>query len=307
MMYHISVMAVPEIAVLVPTLGSQARAASLRRALATILSQERVRARPIVVFNGPQIDKSLLDEIGRLPDVRISALPDANLPAALCEARRLVESDWLAALDDDDELLPSALARRVAILEARPECAAVVTNGIRRGRHGDELHLRPDDAIENAPMQAMLVKNWMLAGCWLCGSDALPESVFARMPRYLENTYLALALAGSVRIAFDLGEPTLIHNLDTRNSTSASADYRLGQEAALRRILELDLPPEVRREYERRLGAACWSAAAMHAQRGELSVAWRLVLRSLAYPCRRHAVRNAVRTVAILPRAMLRR
>lgn len=295
-------MAVSEIAVLVPSLGSQARAASLRRALASVLSQERVRARAIVVFNGPQIDQPLLEEIGRLPDVRVSVLPDANLPAALTEARRLVESDWLAALDDDDELLPGALARRVAILEARPECAAVVTNGIRRGRGGDELHLLPDDAIEDAPMQAMLAKNWMLPGCWLCRSDALPEGVFAQMPRYLENTYLALALAGSVRIAFDLGEPTLIHNLDTPNSTSASADYRLGQEAGLRRILELDLPLDVRREYERRLGAACSSAAAVRVQQGELSVAWRLALRSLAYPRRRHAVR----TLATLTRATLR-
>jgi len=295
-------MAVPEIAVLVPSLGSQARAESLRRALASILSQEQVGARPIVVFNGPQIDQHLLDEIRRLPDVRVSVLQDANLPAALHEARRLVESDWLAALDDDDELLPGALARRVAILESRPECAAVVSNGIRRGPQGDELHLQPDARIEDAPMQAMLVKNWMLPGCWLCRSDALPESVFARMPCYLENTYLALALAGSARIAFDLDEPTLIHNLDTPDSTSASGEYRLGQEAGLRRILELDLPPDVRREYERRLGEACSSAAAVYVQRGELSAAWRLMLRSLAYPRRRHAVR----TVAILARATLR-
>jgi len=289
--------------VLVPTLGSQTRAGPLRRALETILSQEDVRAIPIVAFNGPQVDESLVADVAALPDVRICVLADASLPGALREARRLVESDWLSALDDDDELLPAALARRLAILEARPECSVVVTNGIIRTPRGDVLNLPTDAAFERAPMQWMLRKNWMLAGSWLCRSEALPETIFAGMPAYLENTYLALSLAAKVRIAFDLDEPTVIHNHGRVDSTFASPAYSLGQEAALRRILELELPPDVRREYERRLGYACSVAARVHAERGELAVAWRILLRSLAHPRRRHAIR----TLLILVRSTLRR
>jgi hypothetical protein len=252
-----------------------------------------VRATAVVVFNGGGAGLDLADEARRLPGVRVSVLPDADLPGALLEGRRLVETEWLAALDDDDELLPGALARRLAALEARPDCAAVVTNGIRRDENGDRLHLGPEARVDLDPLRAMLAANWLLPGSWLCRAEVLPEAVFARMPRYLENTYLALVLASSVRIAFDVDEPTLIHNLDTPDSVSKSPEYRLGQEAGLLRILELDLPLDVRREYERRLGVARSSAAATLAERGELAAATRLLLRSLFYPRRRHALWSA--------------
>ena len=278
---------------LVPTLGTRARASLLRRALESIVSQEQVRATAVVVFNGGGVDPDLVDEVRRLPGARISVLPDADIPGALLEGRRFVETEWLASLDDDDELLPGALARRVAALEMRRECAAVVTNGIRRDESGDRLHLGSGARIDVDPLRAMLAGNWLLPGSWLCRAEALPEAVFAGMPRYLENTYLALVLASSVRIMFDLAEPTLIHNLDTPDSASKSPEYRLGQEAGLRRILELELPPDVRREYERRLGAARSSAAATLAERGELAAATRLLLRALFYPRRRHALWSA--------------
>jgi hypothetical protein len=284
-----------EVTVLVPTLGTHTRASLLRRALESIVSQEHVRATAVVVFNGGGVDPDLVEEVRRLPEARISVLQNADLPGALFEGRRFVETAWLTALDDDDELLPGGLARRVTALEMRPECAAVVTNGIRRDESGDRLHLDSRARIDVDPLRAMLADNWLLPGSWLCRAEALPEAVFARMPRYLENTYLALVLASSVRVAFDVDEPTVIHNLDTPDSVSKSPEYRLGQEAALRRILELDLPLDVRREYERRLGAACASAGAALAERGELAAATRLLLRSLIHPRRRHALGSATR------------
>jgi len=284
-------MIAPRVAVLMPTLGTRKRTPLLRRALASVVSQEGVHVTPIVVFNGPDVDSELVEEVRGTGAVRTLRLPEAGLPAALRAGRRLVEDPLLSELDDDDELLPGALALRAAALEARPECGAVVTNGIRRGGHGDELHLRPDDDLERDPLREMLRRNWLLPGSWLCRSAVLPESVFARMPSYLENTYLGLTLATAVRIAFVLDRPTMVYHEDTPDSVSKSVEYLLGQEGALARILELDLPADVRRDYENRLGPACHAAAAVLAERGDRTGAWKVLRRSFSYSRDRHALR----------------
>ena len=215
--------------------------------------------------------------------MRTLVLERADLPAALLAGRKLVQQPWFAELDDDDELLPGALILRVRTLESRPECGAVVTNGIRRGDSGDSVHLADVQAVEADPLRCFLAQNWLLPGSWLARTDAVAESVFAGMPRYLECTYLAVRLTSVTTLAF-LDEPTVVYHEDTPSSESKSPQYVLGQEAALRRILELELPPDVRRRFELRLAPTCWTAADVLAQRGDLRETWRMRLRALSYP-----------------------
>jgi len=273
----------PEIAVIMPTLGTVERAPLLRRALQSVLTQDGVRPAPLIVLNGPAVDASLVADLGSDPRVQTLVLERADLPAALLAGRRLVRVPWFAELDDDDELLPGALVARIRALEARPERGAVVTNGIRRSPSGDRLHLADTRAIEADPLRALLVHNWLLPDSWLCRTDAIDDSVFAGIPRYLECTYLAVRFAGDASLAF-LDEPSVVHNEDTPASESKSPAYVLGQEAALRRILELELPSDVRRNFEYRLAPACWAAATVLAQRGDSPEAWRRWRRALTYP-----------------------
>jgi glycosyltransferase involved in cell wall biosynthesis len=277
------VVTLPEVAVIMPTLGSPERAPLLRRALHSVLSQDGVRPVPVVVLNGPGIDAALLEDMRADSRVRPLVLERADLPAALLAGRKRVQEPWFAELDDDDELVPGALALRVRALESRPECGAVVTNGIRRGSNGDSVHLSDVQAVAADPLRSLFSKNWLLPGSWLCRTDAVSDSVFAGMPSYLECTYLAVRFASVTQLAF-LAEPTVVYHEDTPLSESKTPNYVLGQEAAFRRILELELPPDVRRLFELRLAPASWAAATVLAEGGDPRGAWARRLGALSYP-----------------------
>jgi glycosyltransferase involved in cell wall biosynthesis len=273
----------PDVGVIMPTLGTSERAPLLRRALESVLSQDGVQAVPVVVFNGPAVDASLLGEVRRDPRVQTLVLEEADLPAALLAGRRQIEQPWFAELDDDDELLPGALSLRLRTLIAAPDRGAVVTNGIRRGDHSDIVHIPDVRVVEEAPLRQLLERNWLLPGSWLCRTEVVADSAFAGIPRFLECTYLAVRLASTTRLAF-VQEPTLVYHDDTPSSESKSLRYVLGQEAALQRILELDLPPDVRRLFELRLAPACWAAAHLLAGHGDMRAASGQWLRALRHP-----------------------
>ena len=159
----------------------------------------------------------------------------------------------------------------------------MVTNGVRRGDAGDTVHITDIHEVAADPLRALHTQNWLLPGSWLCRTDAVPDSVFEGMPRYLECTYLAIRLASVTGLTF-IEESTVVYHEDTPCSESKSPSYVLGQEAALRRILELELPPELRRRFKRQLGPASCAAAIVLAERGDLRGAWRRGLRALSYP-----------------------
>ncbi len=276
-------MDLPEVAVIMPTLGTRQRAPLLRRALAGVLAQADVRARPIVVFNGPDVEPALVEEVAALPNVSVLVLDGADLPGALAAGRALVDQLWFAELDDDDELMPRALALRVDALRGNADCGAVITNGIRRGRKGDRLNLDDIRAVAADPLLALADGNWLLPGSWLCRSEGVPTSLFDGMPRYLECTYLAVRLASMTRLAF-VEEPTVIYNEETPGSESKSLSYVVGEEQALRRILELELPQDVRSMFAARLAPACWGAFKASAKAGEWRAASRWYLRLLHHP-----------------------
>jgi hypothetical protein len=78
-----------------------------------------------------------------------------------------------------------------------------------------------------------------------------------------------------------MAEPTVIWHTDSPLSVSASSDYIVGQVPALERILELDLPPDVRRRYREAVAPACNTIARRCAAEGRLREAWSWHLRSL--------------------------
>ena len=122
-----------------------------------------------------------------------------------------------------------------------------------------------------------------MPGSYLCRTEAVGVELFEGMPRYLENTYLAVRLALGYRFLF-LDQATLVRHLDTPGSESKSMAYFTGQVAALRRILELDLPADVRGEFRRRIADACHDASDRLLTDRSLAPAWRWHARTLAEP-----------------------
>ena len=270
------------ICVLVATLASPARAPYLRRALTSIRAQS-VPTRAIVVVNGSEADPALVDELAKAADITLLRQAEASLPAALARARAAVDSAAFAQLDDDDELLPEALALRLARLDGADCLDAVVTNGlVRHGR--EERHSIADAAaVATQPLDAMMQSNWLLPGAALFRTATIGAEFFAAAPCYLEWTYVGLRLAAERRIAV-LPEATVVHYEGLEFSVDRSRACLLGRPRAFAPLLQLSLPAHIRRALRRKRGAA-WHAAAERLRiDGDRRAAWAAHVRSLAAP-----------------------
>lgn len=273
----------PQVTVIVPTLALAERRALLERALDSIFGQDGIACSVVMVVNGPQFDAGLVAHLDRKPRITVLRLDAADLPGAFRMGRRSVTARWFTALDDDDYFLPGALALRVDALERSSAKDAVVTNGYCRTHAGDELVVSDMAAVGRDPLRALERSNWLLPGAWLCRTDPDSDGLFDGMPRQLECTYLAVRLATTRRLTF-LDQPTVVWDTTTPASASKRASHTLGQPTALRRILELELPPDVRQVFEVRLGNAHHASSELLLNRGRRAAAWEQHLRSLMQP-----------------------
>jgi Glycosyl transferase family 2 len=271
-----------DVTVIVPTQARRERAEALDAAIESAIAQDGVSVVPLVVVNGVGREPAIVERLLRDRRLRVVTSETVGLPAALHAGRLALDTPWFADLDDDDLLLPGALALRLDALQARPDCHTVITNGYRRRGSTDT---RASEGLDVAadPMRALLRQNWFLPGSYLCrASDVGPEH-FERMPRYLERTYLALRLTTHGSILW-LDQPTVVNHVGTPDSESASRECALGQADALRRILELELPPDVHEALRARIAPACHGASELELRAGQLGEAVRWHLRSLREP-----------------------
>jgi glycosyltransferase involved in cell wall biosynthesis len=269
------------VSVVMPTEARSDRAELLRRALDSVRSQQGVRAIPIVVVNGPAAEAALVADLSRSREVQVVHLEWADLPAALRAGRDLVRSPYFAELDDDDELLPGALAARVEAMEGRPDVDVVVTRGYVDHEGRRELNVPDLEGFQADPLRSLLDHNWLAPCAGLFRTATIGREYFADVPPYLEWTYLGLRLALERRILF-LNCPTWVYRADTPRSLSKAPDYVLQQAVSLERILALSLPKDVRRRFERRRRSALHAAAGLELHAGRARSAWRWHLRSLA-------------------------
>ena len=269
-----------EVTVLVPTLALRERGDLIHQAVASVLAQEGVEARPLVIVNGERYDAALVRSLKSDPRLIVVHRAEAGIPQALQMGQALVTSPWFGNLDDDDQLLPGALAARVGALLRRPEIDFVVSNGFRCGAEGDTLFIRDVAAVERDPLGTLLEKNWLLPGSWLCRTDAAPADLFEKMPRHLECTYLAVRFATSGKLLV-LAEPMVRWSATTPGSARKSVEYRKGQVAALRQILHLPMPRDFRSGMRRKLSAAYHRVSGDCLAAGEIGDAWRWHLASL--------------------------
>lgn len=272
----------PAVTVLLPTRAAAARAASLRQAIESILCQDGVAVRIFMLLNGATGDPVLPPAIIDDPRLTILRRSDADLPAAFQEGVRSVETPWFATLDDDDLLLPGALKLRYEALVRHDDRLVVASNGYRREQGCDVPHVEDGQRIRHDPLRALLERNWLLPGSWLCRTTPETKSLFDGMPSHLECTYLAIRFSALGMIWID--EPTVVYNVNTPLSARQSRAYVEGQAQALRQILTLDLPPYARRELSSRIAAAHHRLANIALDSGELRDALRWHLTTLRSP-----------------------
>jgi glycosyltransferase involved in cell wall biosynthesis len=272
-----------DVSIIVPTMACRERAASLFRAIDTILSQQGARGIPLVVVNGDSAAPEVLEHLRRRADIRLTIREEASLPRALHAGRALVDTPYFAVLDDDDQLLPGALRTRLELLTSASGADVAVTSGFfeRSGRR--EVNIADFRRIQADPLRMLLVQHWLPPCAGLFRTSAVTVDFFEAIPRYREWTYLAIRLALGLRITF-AARPTFVYCFDTPDSLSKSRAYCLGGPSALARMLELELPADVRAALRVRLAGDLHSASVTELEDGNYRAAWRWHLKSLAQP-----------------------
>jgi hypothetical protein len=261
-----------DVSIVVPTMATRERAASLFRALDSVVSQDGVRGLPLVVVNGGAASPEVLAHLRRRPDIRLTTLAEASLPHALRVGRARVDTPYFAVLDDDDTLLPGALRTRLDLLESTGADVAV-TNGFEVGHGRRDLNLADFARAQADPLRALLVDHWLPPCAGAFRTDTVVASFFEDIPPYREWTYLALRFALALRIRF-AAQPTFVYATDTPHALSRSKAYCMAGPAALQRMLALGLPADVRRALRVRLASALHSAAALELEDGNYRAAW---------------------------------
>ncbi|MCL4747051.1 MAG: glycosyltransferase family 2 protein [Burkholderiaceae bacterium] len=272
----------PAVEVLMPTLCSAARRASIERAIESILSQTGCVATPVLVINGERFDPQFRSELEQRPGLRVHHLPEPDLFAARRFARRSVSAEFFGWLDDDDVYLQGALQRRLAPLLSDPALDVVVSNGwIVEGEKTRPL-FEDAAAVASAPLAALMKANWLGAAGGLYRTASVSPDYFDASVRSLDMTFLAFRLALERKIAF-VAEPTFRKNR-TPGSVSASVGWMLPAAGVLERMSTFPMDPALRRALLRKLSAAHHDIAEHYRNRGDAPLAWRHHLRSVSGP-----------------------
>lgn len=163
----------PVISAIIPTVGR----ASLRKALESVLSQEIAEGwvEVIVVNDSGSALEPELDHL--LPDPRVTVLSTNRRRQAVARntGAAVARGQALLFLDDDDWLLPGALARLRRLLEEYPATVAAYGSSLVIGTIGgggeQELGILNADVDGNCAAP-MLAGAFIPTGSLLCNSDA---------------------------------------------------------------------------------------------------------------------------------------
>ncbi len=165
--------------------------------------QEGVHVSCVVIVNGNDANSTVLRNLQADSRIQCIVEPAADKAQATLIARKLVQTEFFAYLDDDDELLPRGLEPGVRHLLEHGELACVATNGeyvtgnVVRPVFSDMEHVRKDFA--HAVLRS---RNWLAAGGAVFRSSAVGEEYFDALPPHREWTLIAFRIASRLKVAF---------------------------------------------------------------------------------------------------------
>lgn len=269
--------------VVIASVCDEARSESLRRAC------ESVRAMAgggdysiIVVANGARVSASVLGWLAQQPDVRVIRLRSGSAPLARRVGAEMADSEFLAFLDDDDELMPNTLAQKIAQFRDHPEIDVLVTDGLRINGSKITKIFPPPEARGTDLVETMMRAGWG-AGALTLRAHNIDLSVFDAELRHMEWTLTALELARRHQFGF-LDEPTYRYFETTPNSLSKSAEHNLAAPEVWRRLAKCYEGTPYDAAVRRRYGKLCHDGSWESARRGRMRDAWRLHAESLRSP-----------------------
>lgn len=270
----------PSIDIVIATTAEAKRAVLLVRAIDCIVGQEGVRARPIVVVNGTRFDPGLVAQLKTRTDILFIQLHPGGLFVARRTGFEAVTSEFFGIHDDDDFLLPGALARRLAAISGNEKVDWVVSDGV---------FVWPDREVPFIPSIEHLRRDpygMLLDYCWLCSAGnlfrrtAITGDLFDSVPS-MEITYIAFRLLAEGRMPAIVEEPTFKYFFYP-DSLSKKDHYNLPAAQAIHTMMKLPVPRWVRRKLAQKYRQGMHNIADHHCAHGRQREAWAAHLRSLA-------------------------
>jgi glycosyltransferase involved in cell wall biosynthesis len=272
-----------QVTVVIPTLASATRHDCLLRAIESAKAASRAQVSIIVAVNGSHWNPDTVTAVERCEEVKVVRVESPSSPGAIAYGRRLVETEFFAFLDDDDELLPGGLDIRIEIMRSDAACDLVITNGKRRAQGRDSKMLSNLSSVEANPLRELFVDNWLPSCGALFRTSTIGPAYFDDYHDYAEWTWLAYRLAMDRKRIRALDALTFIVN-DTPGSLSKSGKYRASYLGLYERMLNRNPPPDVRKEVQKRVSSALHDMSCDCLDRNELVNASRYHLRSLVSP-----------------------
>ncbi|HZZ65755.1 MAG TPA: glycosyltransferase [Candidatus Baltobacteraceae bacterium] len=254
--------------------GDPSRAGLLRRAVRSAISQTNVRIECVVVFNGSRYDAQAIAWTKSQPHVRAVVLDGPDKARATLLGRSLVRSEFFCYLDDDDELLPGALARRVHTMRVHPWLDCVATNGFYvQGAQERLLYSNGSPVTDHDYLGSLLEsRNWLASCGGLFRTKSVRESLFDDLPPHREWTVIAFRIAASLSVRFEDVPTFRIH--DTGGSQSKTQTYVQASAGILEQMIAVSNDPAQTRRLRKMIGRAHRAICSHHRVNGNLSAAW---------------------------------
>ncbi len=267
--------------IITATLGRSERAATLHRAVDSVLETNAAPLTILIVVNGDVFDPELVAALERRPDIRVLRIAQRSFANAILAGRREVRTPYFGFLDDDDEYLPGAIDRRLATLEADATADVIVTNGFRRSVGKESRAFNRLHAVEADPLGTLFCENWLASCGALFRTSSVPLSLFEDYHEHVEWTWFAFKLVNAgLKIRVN-NEPSFVIN-ESRDSASKSLECLASVVTLYQRVLASPQRPEIRALLRRRLSMAHHSLSSHELEYGSRIKAWRHHLRSLA-------------------------
>jgi glycosyltransferase involved in cell wall biosynthesis len=236
----------------------------------------------LVVANGARVSSSVLAWLAASADVRVIRLRTGSYPLARRVGAEMADSELLAFLDDDDELLPNTLALKVAYFRQHPEVDVLVTDGLRVNGSTTTKIFPPPEARSPDLVETMMRAGWG-AGALTLRTRNTDLSAFDAEFRHLEWTSTTLQLARRYRFGY-LDEPTYRYYEDTPDSLWKNAEHNFAALDVWRKLSKSYAGTAYEATVRRRFGRACHNASWELVRQGRIRDAWRLHVDSLKSP-----------------------
>jgi glycosyltransferase involved in cell wall biosynthesis len=236
----------------------------------------------VVVANGSNVSPNVLAWLATRSDVRVIRLTSGSHPLARRVGAETADSEFLAFLDDDDELIADTLGARIAEFRRHPEVDVLITDGLRINGSSVTRIFPPPPARHPDLIRTMMQAGWG-AGALTLRLRNIDLAAFDPSFRHLEWTLTVLDLASRYRFAY-LDLPTYRYYENTPNSLSKMRDHNLAAPEVWRRLSRSYAGTSYESTVRRRYGVECHGGAYEYARRGLMRDAWRLHAESLMTP-----------------------